>query len=204
MESRVVHIINNTELFVASIVLSSQLRVAHGIHSPKLFIAFKSLSSRPEVIHVNHNLELFIVSKDLSFLITKAIRDVRTGRPDTPSEGSGIWAVASWWNDVASSFHQGRNSIQPTFHLLLIFNIWNSVCRHFTLSGYLTSGWERRTFQLPRSDMSGSSDRIFHIRCLTLDGRGGHFNFLSQTCPDPLIALTWRVFLSVYSAAVFS
>nr|CAN71015.1 hypothetical protein VITISV_001295 [Vitis vinifera] len=39
----------------------------------------------------------------------------------------------------------------------------NSVRRHFT-SGYLTSGWERRTFQLPRSDMSGSSDRIFHIQ----------------------------------------
>ncbi|RVW63988.1 hypothetical protein CK203_049390 [Vitis vinifera] len=36
--------------------------------------------------------------------------------------------------------------------------------RHSTFSGYLTSGWERRTFQLPRSDMSGSSDRIFHIR----------------------------------------
>ncbi|RVW29318.1 hypothetical protein CK203_115415 [Vitis vinifera] len=35
--------------------------------------------------------------------------------------------------------------------------------RHSTFSGYLTFEWERRTFQLPRSDMSGSSDRIFHI-----------------------------------------
>ena len=36
------------------------------------------------------------------------------------------------------------------------------------------------------------------------DGRGGRFNFSGQTCPDPLIVLTRRVFLSVYSAAVFS
>ena len=36
------------------------------------------------------------------------------------------------------------------------------------------------------------------------DGRGGRFNLPCQTCPDPLIALTRRVFLSVYSAAVFS
>ena len=28
----------------------------------------------------------------------------------------------------------------------------------------LDAGWERRTFQLPGSNMSGSSDRIFHIR----------------------------------------
>ena len=48
----------------------------------------------------------------------------------------------------------------------------------------------RRTFQLPRSDMSGSSDRISHIRRLTPDGRGGRFNFLGQACPDPLVALT--------------
>ncbi|WJZ94860.1 hypothetical protein VitviT2T_013685 [Vitis vinifera] len=32
--------------------------------------------------------------------------------------------------------------------------------------------------------------RIFHIRRLTPDGRGGRFNFPRQTCPDPLIALT--------------
>ena len=60
-----------------------------------------------------------------------------------------------------SSFHPGRNSIRPTFHLLLIFNIRNSVRRHFMFSGYFTSGWERRTFQLPRSDMSRSSDSAY-------------------------------------------
>ena len=36
------------------------------------------------------------------------------------------------------------------------------------------------------------------------DGRGGRFNFPGQTCPDPLIALTRRVFILVYSATVFS
>ena len=29
--------------------------------------------------------------------------------------------------------------------------------------------------------------RIFHIRHLTPDRRGGRFNFPCQTCPDPLI-----------------
>nr|CAN76406.1 hypothetical protein VITISV_016040 [Vitis vinifera] len=60
-----------------------------------------------------------------------------------------------------SSFHPGRNSIRPTFHLLRIFHIQNFVRRRFTFSGYLTSGWERRTFQLPRSDMSGSFDSAY-------------------------------------------
>ena len=32
------------------------------------------------------------------------------------------------------------------------------------------------------------------ISHLTPDGRGGRFNFPGQTCPDPLIALTRRVF----------
>ena len=53
--------------------------------------------------------------------------------------------------------------------------------RHSTFSGYLTSGV-----------MFGSSDRIFHIRRLTPDGRGGRFNFPGQTYLDPLIALTRR------------
>ena len=44
--------------------------------------------------------------------------------------------------------------------------------------------------------------RIFHIRRLTPDGRGGRFNFPGQTCLDPLIVLTRRVFLSVYSCGV--
>ncbi|WJZ92653.1 hypothetical protein VitviT2T_011637 [Vitis vinifera] len=32
---------------------------------------------------------------------------------------------------------------------------------HSTFSGYLTAGWERRTFQLSQSDMSGSSDSTY-------------------------------------------
>ena len=69
-----------------------------------------------------------------------------------------------------SSFHQGKNSVRPTFYLLWISHIRNSVRLMFHLL------------------------RIFHIRCLMPDGRGGRFNFPSQTCPDPLIALTQRVF----------
>ena len=48
----------------------------------------------------------------------------------------------------------GEEFRAPTFH------IRNSVRRHFT-SGYLTAGWERRTFQLLRSDISGSSDSTY-------------------------------------------
>ena len=45
------------------------------------------------------------------------------------------------------------------------------------------------------SDVSHSahSIRIFHIRRLMPDGRGGLFNFPGQTYPDPLIALIRRV-----------
>ena len=50
-------------------------------------------------------------------------------------------------------------------------------------SGYLTS----------ENILCRHSIRIFHIRRLTPDGRGGRFNFPGQTYPDPLIALTWRV-----------
>ena len=57
---------------------------------------------------------------------------------------------------------------RPTFHLLRISHIQNSV---------------RSTFHLLR---------IFHIRRLKPDGREGRFNFPGQTCPDPLIALTRR------------
>ena len=32
-------------------------------------------------------------------------KDVRTGRPDTPSEGGGTWAVAGCRNDVARLAH---------------------------------------------------------------------------------------------------
>ena len=68
-----------------------------------------------------------------------------------------------------SSFHPGKNSVLPTFHLLRISYIRNSI---------------RPTFHLLQ---------IFHIRRLTPDGRGERFNFPGQTYPDPLIALIRRV-----------
>ena len=73
---------------------------------------------------------------------------------------------------------------RPTFHLLRISHIQNSI---------------QSTFHLLRISHIRSSIqptfhilRIFHIRRLTPDGREGRFNFLGQTCPDPLIALTRR------------
>nr|CAN80158.1 hypothetical protein VITISV_028149 [Vitis vinifera] len=76
---------------------------------------------------------------------------VLLGNPDGVAPDSDAWH---------NSFHSGKNSIRLTFHLLRIFHIRNSVRRHFT-SRYLIAGWERRTFQLPRSDMSGSSDNAY-------------------------------------------
>ena len=64
------------------------------------------------------------------------------------------------------------------------FHIQNSVRRHFTS--------EILCFNILHPDISQP------------DGRGGRFNFSGQTYPDPLIALTRRVFLSVYNATVFS
>ena len=58
--------------------------------------------------------------------------------------------VASDSDARHSSFRPGRNSIRLNFHLLRIFNIRNFVRRHFTLSGYRTTRWERRTFHLLR------------------------------------------------------
>ena len=39
-------------------------------------------------------------------------KDVRTGRPDTPSEGGGTQAVAGCWNDVARLVHFSQWSRQ--------------------------------------------------------------------------------------------
>ena len=83
-----------------------------------------------------------------------------------------------------SSFHTGRNSVRPTFHLIWISHIRNSV---------------RPTFHLIQISHIRNSVRptfhllwIFHTRRLPPDGRGGRFNFPSQTCPDPPVELTRR------------
>ena len=81
-----------------------------------------------------------------------------------------------------SSFHLGKNSVRPTFHLLQISYIRNSVQPMFHLLwiSYIRNS-VRPTFHI---------FWISHIRRLTPDGRRGRFNFPGQTCPDPLIALT--------------
>ena len=69
---------------------------------------------------------------------------------------------------------------------------------------YLTTGWEKKTFQLPRSNMSGSSDRIFHIRIS--HNQMGEKDI--STSPVRHIRILWaltrRVFLSLYSDVMFS
>ena len=85
---------------------------------------------------------------------------------------------------------------------------------------YLTPGWEiwmellwiawrAPTFYIRIShSQMGEEDvpctDILHPDISQPDGRGERFNFSGQTYPDLLITLTRRVFLSVYSAAVFS
>ena len=116
------------------------------------------------------------------------------------------------FNARHSSFHPRKNYVLPKFHLLWISYIRNSVRPKFHLLriSYIQNSI-RSTFHLLRISYIRNSVRptfhllrIFHIRGLTPDGRGGRFNFPGQTCPDPLIALTRRVFLSVYNVVVFS
>ena len=71
-----------------------------------------------------------------------------------PGEGSLHLAHADGPPCAAKLIPAGEEFRPPTFH------IRNSVRRHFT-SGYLTAGWERRTFQLLRSDISGSSNSAY-------------------------------------------
>ena len=66
MGPRVVHIIHNPKLFIASRALISRPRVIHIIHSHELFIASRAFSSQPKFIRIIHNPELFITSRGLS------------------------------------------------------------------------------------------------------------------------------------------
>ncbi|RVW19133.1 hypothetical protein CK203_095143 [Vitis vinifera] len=89
-----------------------------------------------------------------SFLITKQseieesslesmAKDVRIGCPDTPSEGGGTCGIVH-----STRMSHIRNSSPSTFHPDI---------SHPTLN----AGWERRAFQLPRSDISESSDSAY-------------------------------------------
>ena len=88
------------------------------------------------------------------------------------------------FNSRNSSFHLGKNSVRPKFHLLQISYIRNSIrpTFHLLLISYIRNSVQPKFHLL----------WIFHIRRLTSDGTGGRFNFLGQTCPDPLIVLTRR------------
>ena len=65
-----------------------------------------------------------------------------------------------------------------------------------SLAARISHNWMEKE-DVPSADIS-------HPDISQSDGRGGRFNFSDQTYLDPLIAFTRRVFLLVYSAAVFS
>ena len=44
-------------------------------------------------------------SEDEESYLEFMAKDIRTGHPDTPSEGGGTWAVVGYWNDVARLVH---------------------------------------------------------------------------------------------------
>ena len=108
-------------------------------------------------------------------------KDVRTGRPDTPSEGGGTWA------SMIRTTYPDRICYCPgcddhECRVLLPEGVRIGKCAAIPL-GCLTSGILLRRHSI----------RIFHIQHLTPDGRGERFNFPGQTYPDPLIALIRRV-----------
>ena len=79
-------------------------------------------------------------------------------------------------------------------------------CSAVIQPGCLTSRWSCSS-AIPPGCLTSETHllRIFRIRRLPLDGRGGRFNFHGQTYPDPLIALIRRVSQPfLHSAAVFS
>ena len=73
------------------------------------------------------------------------------------------------------SFHPGRNFVRPTFHLLDISHPAPD------------AGWERRAFQLPRSDMSGSSYSAYpeSIRSRQFRFTGQLGSLDTRDSPDP-------------------
>ena len=148
--------------------------------------------------------------------------------PDTPSEGGGTWVVTGFRNEVArfARFSQCFPSGQHIWIGYAIVRVWCSRVSCASPWGNLDSMAARVLLGNPdgvapdSNARSMSSGRGVPTPCTREefypavipphpdishpDGRGGRFNFSGQTYPDPLIALTRRVFLSVYSAAVLS
>ena len=93
-------------------------------------------------------------------LLPEGIR-IALRAPCHPGEGSLHLAHVDGppW-DIAHSTRGNLDGVDPDSLTARDISHRNSVHRHFT-SGYLTSGWERRTFQLLRSDISGSSDSAY-------------------------------------------
>ena len=148
------------------------------------------------------------------------VKDVRTGRPDTPSQDGGTWAMAGCRNDAARLMHFSqwsgqhiRNSAPSTFHPDVSHPEFSSTdippglshpefCSADIPPGCLSSGILLRRHSTRMSHIRNSSPPTFHRarwerldtgwEGLTPDGKGGRFNFPGQIYPDHLIALTRR------------
>ncbi|RVW99488.1 hypothetical protein CK203_038488 [Vitis vinifera] len=120
-------------------------------------------------------------------------KDVRTGRPDTPSEGSGTWAMAGGSPDRGA-----RHMSSWGIRMELLRIAMCAPCHQGEGSLRLAPA-DGPPCDIPPGCLTSEillrrhSIWIFHIRHLTPDGRGGLFNFPGQTYPDPLIVLTRRV-----------
>ncbi|RVW60050.1 Retrovirus-related Pol polyprotein from transposon RE1 [Vitis vinifera] len=113
-------------------------------------------------------------------------KDVQIGPPNTPSESGGTWAVARlahWSPDSMAAHVLLRNPDGVALDSIAARNLLGNpdsnarsvssgggVPTPYTRrqspllrAGYLIAGWERRTFQLPRSAMSGSSMALTRI-----------------------------------------
>ena len=146
-------------------------------------------------------------------------KDVRTGRPDTPLESGGTWAVARLAH-FSQCFPSGQHirSMMCTnagqhggasppggIRMELIQIALRNPCHPEEGSLHLAHANGSPLRSITQSSQGGiSCTDILHPDISQSDGRGGRFNFSGKTYPDPLIALTRRVFLSVYSVTVFS
>ena len=80
------------------------------------------------------------------------------GRPDTPSEGGGTWVffIRKTYPDRGARRHYIRLPPLST----RMYHIRNSVVAAIPSGYFASSSWKGEAFQLPRLDISGSSDSV--------------------------------------------
>ncbi|RVW92015.1 hypothetical protein CK203_037143 [Vitis vinifera] len=144
---------------------------------------------------------------------TQGVKDVQTGHPDRMAAEESAPHVLLGNPDgvdldsLARSVSSGRGVPTPcTRRRSPLRSIAHST-RGRILSGRLSTFCGHFISGIPCADILYPEFRAptFYIRIShSRMGEEDVFNFSGQTYPDPLIALTKRVFLLVYSATVFS